>query len=493
MTQSGMSPDSKSSSTAATGGTPPSKPGASGLKPPPPVPPSSSFGARPKPTFATPIKSRFNATPRDKATLSSLGGTISRSDRENLDVKERSKLYNTATAGLPNKFQLVDDVFNAESENFLSINHDFFIQVQHLKDILHNYCMDDVFEVISKFHPDGSPDDSDPASLIEFLTHYLSIDAEAVVKASNKAYLYYGDAIAIENLKWSQDLLLNSCSSTLQDQVSNKLFAVDPECRGGPLVFFYIVQLIVKTTEKSSRAIIKRLEALKITKFDGEDIEATVALIRSSIARLRAADRLPDDLADLVFDILKTCSIFDFRQHFSILKTMGDPKIRDWDAMLTEAAAKFHELEFANAWHPRQKKGSSFVASTPSGTSSGKGSAGGKSIKDSGSKSKFTPDRTPPKPGESTTRKNKNCKEEHWCADEHCLRWGNHPTGKHQEWYESIRAKWPKQKSKKSAMKASSPTSATNDDSGTDSTSSTSAEKKKLRFAGVAASTGSGF
>jgi hypothetical protein len=494
MTQSGMSPDPKSSSTESTGGTPPTKPssfkpGASGIKPPPPAPSLSSVGTRPKPNIVSPQKSRFSVAPRDKATLASLGGTISRSDREILDVKERSKLYTVATGGLATKFQLVDDAFNADSDNFLNVNHDFFIQVQHLKETLQNYCMDDVFEVISKFHPDGTPDDSDPASLIAFLSNYLAIDNEEVVKKSNHAYLYYGDAIAVENLKWTQDLLLNSCSDELKEQVSNKLFAVDKEHRGGPLVFFYIVQLLVKTNEKSSRAIIKRLEAMKIPKFDGEDIEAAVALIRSSIARLRAADRLPGDIADLVFEILKTCTIFEFRQHFAILKTMGDPKIKDWDTMLTEAAVKFHELEFANAWHPRNKKGSSFVATgSNSHQSNGKGS-----VKDSKpNKTKFVPDRTPPKPGEPSVRRRGDGKEEHWCADEHCLRWGNHPTGKHQEWYESMKSKWTKVKSKKNASKA---TSKDNDrkEASSSQTSSSSGEKKKLRFAGVAASTGSGF
>ena len=254
---------------------------------------------------AQPGPSRFNATPRAAIDVLALGTTISRAARAALSAEDRRKLYMSATVALKPPFKQVNESIDATSEKFLDLNHDFYIQVQKLQKHLQSFCMHDVFTIVTVFDGNGAPDDTDPTTLIDFLADYLSV-SEAAVKASNTAYYLYGDETAIENLKWSQDLLMNSCKEDLQVQVANKVFAQPEIERGGPLVLFYIVQLIVKTTEKSSRAIIKRLETFKFSKIPNEDVEQAAAILRSAIIRLRAAGRLPNDVEQLILDIFQT-------------------------------------------------------------------------------------------------------------------------------------------------------------------------------------------
>ena len=92
--------------------------------------------------------------------------------------------------------------------------------------------MGNVFNIVTVFQAGtGAPDKTDPATIIDYLENYLDITQDQIAK-SNKAYRFWADEVALENLNWSQDLLLNSCNSKLHDEAANKLYAAPKETQG---------------------------------------------------------------------------------------------------------------------------------------------------------------------------------------------------------------------------------------------------------------------
>jgi hypothetical protein len=138
-------------------------------------------------------------------------------------------------------------------------------------------------------------------------------------------------------LNWSQDLLLNFCDNKLYEEVANKIYTTSEEHRGGPLAPYFIVQLTVKTTERTAWAIINKLQQFKLNKIPNENVNTAIAIICSAVIRLRAANRMPDDMYHIVLDIFLSCSIYAFKSHFQTLQTIESSKITDWEAILKEA------------------------------------------------------------------------------------------------------------------------------------------------------------
>lgn len=418
--------------------------------PPAPQPPLPPQAPNVIPTGATANPSRFNIAARNRSDALSMGTTATRNDRLALRPDEKRKFYLAATEKLSPQFSMTTDTIDINSGSFLESNHDFFLQLSKLKQHLLSYCMGDVFSIMTAFLPNGAPDDSNQDNIIDYLENYLDVTQDQIAK-SNEGYRFWGDEVALENLNWSQDLLLNSCDSKLHDEVANKLYATPEESRGGPLVLYFIVQLTVKTTDRTARAIITKLQQFKLHKIPNENINTAVAIIRSAVIRLRSANRMPDDMNHIVFDIFLSSTVFTFRNHFQTLETMESPKIQTWELILKEAEQLYQRLEYEGQWNPRAKKGSVFKTTSTPTVAPTTSTSSGDNVAFPATKGKKTHDRkgnpidrTPPKTGAPKERK-KGDKTEHWCDHEKCGRWGNHPTDKHAEWYDKaqkLRAKF---------------------------------------------------
>ena len=380
------------------------------------------------------------------------------------------------------RFTLTEETIDINSGNFLEKNHDVFLQLNKLKQHLTSYCLIDVFSIVTAFDPTtGAPDDSDPATISDYFDHYLDTSEPQIMK-SNEAYRFWGDEIALENLNWSQDLMLNSCDEKLYEEVANKIYATPEEYRGGPLALYHIVQLTIKTTDRTARAIVNKLQQFKLNKIPNENINTAIAIVRSAVIRLRSANKMPSDMHHIVYDIFMSCSIYAFRSHFQTLETIESPKVLDWEVLLKEAEKVYLRLEYEGHWHPRVKKGATFSVSgeRPKSNTTPTGST----AKPTHDKSGNAIDRTPPGNGAPQERK-KGTKTEHWCGHERCGRWGNHPTSKHDEWVSQLK----RRKTKKAAKATgTSPAPATTIATTAPATStSNAAPPTRLRFANVVA------
>ena len=204
---------------------------------------------------------RFSTVERSDADLKNLGTAVSRDDRAALTGRDKARVMESATASLPIKFSSFDlSSKDLESDfKILDQNYDFLNMLSRLVQRLSRYSMGDVFEIFEIDSTTGFV--MEKLGSIDLCSDYLSVSQNKIEK-SNKAYFKFGDEIAVENMIWTKDLILNSCDEETYEKINSKLLMADPLTVGGPLAFFYLVQAVLKTSDKTARLSPSSLDSI---------------------------------------------------------------------------------------------------------------------------------------------------------------------------------------------------------------------------------------
>lgn len=384
--------------------------------------------------------------PRDISTAYGLGAAYSREQRKKLSADGKAKFIKTATESIEKKFDIVDHQ-GLDDEKFLEQHFDFGVQVERLRDKMNLHGMSDVFVIPVNLKHGKPPDMTDTLDLLKTYSTWKFDDI-----ASWTTFIYtYADEITIENMHLTQRLILNSCDSRLYEKVTDEISLLDLAHRGGPTTFFLMTKHIVATTAKASRAIVQRLQRVKLTGFPNEDVGRYSAVVTSIANRLESCGKLPDDIDDIVYEGLMTTTVYALRNYLTILHTTNDSQMKGYKRMLETATNQYLELIVDEKWLPKKKQASSFQAQGLPPTTTDETTVQPKAI-----------DRTPPTEGEPTTRKTSDGRwDEHWCGK--CRdggRWGNHSAGDHDSWVVKMKERNAQRKLRKAtqASTTSSPT-----------------------------------
>ena len=259
---------------------------------------------------------------------------------------------------------------------------------------------------------------------------------------------------------WSRQAIENSIKDTdLLNKLRIALEMYEPHERTGPLALKLLMDEQVQCSIHT-RARIKAtwLYEMGVTDYDGGNIIMFNADWRNIESFLQSLGEDVSDSARSYLQAMLNCPNQLFKNHFQTLQTMQSPKLGSTKDLMQEAHGTYRLLCADGKWTVRSKKEhSAFSAekrrkqeaarlkshktagspppSPPSSDESAKALQGKKTHDAKG----HPIDRVPPKPGQPKNRVNPlTNKEEHFCEDPHCLRWGGHPTNKHQEWYKKL-------------------------------------------------------
>ena len=159
---------------------------------------------------------------------------------------------------------------------------------------------------------------SAPAT-IDLIANYATVDENQVICHVNFLRLY-GQKYDLQNIDWSAKLLTSSCDSNLADKVLEKLTKYPISKTGEPLYLWLILNLIISTSEKASKALLDRLENIKIHAINSENILKIISLLQGALDRLKVINKTQVDVIDKVLDIFHTSSVKDFNTAFKTLK-----------------------------------------------------------------------------------------------------------------------------------------------------------------------------
>ena len=322
----------------------PSQPPFGSYPPPPPFPPfqpnPSSNPNPPVPPFVRPFTTPRTTNTTTSTTFSSRYNTVSRSEDEmlhitpivakeqrvSLDNKALQHLRLLATTAPPNTIFILPDP-KADDE-ILTRTQTIANLLDNLRRHLQKFDMLDCFRLVVPTQLDHQGnvigphlylDPHNNIVTIDLIKNYANLDEPQVV--TSVTYLRkYGRDFDIENVDWFQELMINVCDPILSSKINERLTGYSIKNQGGPLFLYLMLQLIISTSEVASKALITRLDNLKIYQIEGENVLNVVSLVRKALERLELVHQVPENILDRLLDIFQTSSVKDFNSLFAAMK-----------------------------------------------------------------------------------------------------------------------------------------------------------------------------
>jgi hypothetical protein len=420
------------------------------------------------------------ATPRtNRRTDDELIGdaiTIRKTARETLktnDLKGYQKLQESCVRGLDTKFDFIKPLDSKVTVEQLTQITSTVQKIKTFKKRLISHDMIDVFTIPKRMvrtllNNEWQPDQTQGTfNLLE--EHRTLPSLDSLFKA-NKYFQEYGASYHVENVQWSGELLLNSCSQALKMKILESTDHLSEAEKGGPTYFGVMIEKVIATSEIAMRGVIKMLESMKLTDYPGEDVNKCASCIRGGVTLLAEHNALPIDHIRLVLSIFSHCSTkgfvtlvqglktaitlkwkkHDLEEILRILETDYNERIQShleedtWEAKATKSNQEstfllnsnficfncggFHLLKDCtlpkdeSAIAARKK----IILGNRKTDVDGKANSGGS--KDDKSDKPTNPKKIPPKTGESH-EKEFDGTTLHWCGK--CGRWTNHKTADH--------------------------------------------------------------
>ena len=300
------------------------------------------------------VTPRLTACKKDD--IFGLGISVTKEEREFLkssDKKTYYKVRENCVKGIENKFtQLKSIDENSPIDHFESV-YSVVTRFDDLQESLRTNDMLDVFTIASEYNSDGSGPTKNAFPIDLF--HNIKHTDLGLVKAASQYFMEYGDDFHGENVVWSGEKILNSCDSTLCDKLIESTRGWDTKHKGGPTYLKLLMGLIVATSEKSLRSLLDKVGKLKLSDFNGEDVNKAVSFLRGAILILQDNNALPNDFNTLVMKIFKSTSCDDFKSFVKLLEHNVELKVTKItiEETLRLFENKYTEMLGRNEWTPK--------------------------------------------------------------------------------------------------------------------------------------------
>lgn len=142
------------------------------------------------------------------------------------------------------------------------------------------------------------------------------------------------DNETLRELNWTHNkYLINSCEDgagegSLFNSVSSKVASCfetqDVGQHGGSIMFMLIISFIISSSKEALVLLANKLQTLKITDYQGENVITMNAQLKYVINRLSHTNHLPTDIDKRVIKLMQTSSNEDFNTAFHTLGNLVD-------------------------------------------------------------------------------------------------------------------------------------------------------------------------
>jgi hypothetical protein len=287
---------------------------------------------------------------------------ISKDERIKLGPSDKSKLFFTFSKGVPNKFKAINTIIGQDNASTITNISSFTEQRLELQKHITGIAAHPVF-LILKFDLTGNllnPDTPEGTP-----SNILSSNVLPSLEEVEKSTFYHykrGSKYNQENLIWTYEAVRNSCDRDLQTILDAKMLKYNSSERFGPIYYYQLVYHMTTVDPKAIRAITQELTNLKVTEQEGESIARICKLIRSTIIWLDIVDMMPPDLYAIVYDILETCTVPDFRLFLKTLTTNASLNGMNLtvEELLGKSEEQYRLLILSRKWNSSEPTASSF-------------------------------------------------------------------------------------------------------------------------------------
>jgi hypothetical protein len=260
------------------------------------------------------IMVEISSTPR---AIKSLQGTMfKKEDRSSLSMEKRTELFEKIISkSLDTKFAEIS-VTLSDAEK-LDDTYNVALLIDKMKDHCVKYDLHGVFNIVDAKDPKN--DSSIDGSLGNVFKSYATLTLDSVAR-SNEWYRRWAVSEEYENnLRLSLDFLQRNTTDSLWEKCLEKHNLYPPEQQGGPLIFLIMMKKIQTNTEDAVRYLVEGIQKMKLSDFDGENIDRAVSLLRGAERRLKnTPSGVPRDFPTWVMRIFQTSSVTAFNDKFKL-------------------------------------------------------------------------------------------------------------------------------------------------------------------------------
>lgn len=160
----------------------------------------------------------------------------------------------------------------------------------------------------------------------------------------------------LDNLQWSARAIKNSITVRLWEEIEPEL----SYGATGPEIFLAIMRRVQHSSASASRALVKKLEGLKLNKEPGMNVDTFTAKITEIVRRIEGCDvsSIPNDLSTLVAQCFLDTDVDEFKLEASSIFNRVDrnPSAMGWRSIIKELKSKYRSLEGLGRWPHKSKK-----------------------------------------------------------------------------------------------------------------------------------------
>jgi len=322
------------------------------------------IGGEKVPTFKTP-----------QATTSTVTKVMyTKEKRQELSEEKRIELFEKATkATFVQKFDVVS--LSVTDENKLDDIRNIGTLVGKFRDHLVKYDMINVFTVLDLDEAQKLPIQEN-----DLMQSHATLKESTVAKSNQWYNEWTIDPYYRENLQLSYDFLANNTTEKLLEKCLETYEEFPSSQQGGPLLFIIMMKKLQSDTEAAVEFIQTTVKNMKLTLFDGEDVNRAITLIRAAHKRLKGvggdSSKVPLDFPRTLMDVFQTSSVPNFNEIFAHLSRtamiqaqyQGTPFKMTMDQILKLAETRYLEMLATGEWTGATTKASSsvfFVKGTP--------------------------------------------------------------------------------------------------------------------------------
>lgn len=189
------------------------------------------------------------------------------------------------------------------------------------------YNMHDVFTVVVRTPSEADPD-IETFTFYNLFVEYSMLTVEQVTNSDN----FYSTLTELpdretfrQNLRSTSENLQFNCEDRLHRKIEGTYNKFLPREKGGTLYFIIMMDILQSSSEEAAKYLIKTVKGIKITDYDGENVETIVGLIRGAVYRLQNLrsgtnpDSIPTDFVEDIVNLFQTSSVERFNRTFALI------------------------------------------------------------------------------------------------------------------------------------------------------------------------------
>jgi hypothetical protein len=235
--------------------------------------------------------------------------------RESLKKENKlNELFEKATRLRISKLDLIS--LSLSEEDKLDDTYNIGIQIGKIKSYFTCYDMHDVMGIVEF----GSQGFTNPIGKKDLFEHYPSITEEEVAKSNQFYNEYTVKDYYRQNLQLNLEFLENNTTEALWEKCLEEYEEYPQNQRGGPLMFLIIMKKLQSHTDLAVQYLTNSIKNMKITNFEGEDVNRATSLIRGAHKRLKMISKVPEEYPQWVLQVFQTTTVSEFNQAFAPIK-----------------------------------------------------------------------------------------------------------------------------------------------------------------------------